>query len=157
MATDMFLILDGIQGESRDSQFPKSIDIRSVTYGMSVPGSPTEPVSGKPSVDQIVVSKTVDSASLPLLRALAEATRVVNGQIVIRRGVTTVTPTAFVLLGIDLHGVHVRGVEVENRSADERPLERVTLAFEHIKWTYTPITPTGAAGTRITYDYRVLA
>jgi type VI protein secretion system component Hcp len=89
MASDMFLVLDGIPGESQDKQFLKTISIGSVTYGMSVPGSPTEPISGKPSVDQIVVSKLVDSASLHLLRALAEARRVDNGRISIRRPTTT--------------------------------------------------------------------
>jgi type VI secretion system secreted protein Hcp len=156
MATDMFLILDGIQGESRDAQYPKSIDIGSVTYGMSASGSWTDPYSGKPpSVDQIVVSKLVDSASLLLLRALAETSRVSRGRILIRTAGTTTKPV--LLLAIDLEGVYVRGVEAENRSADERPSERVTLTFENIVWTYTPVTPTGTPGTPISYKYTVSA
>jgi type VI secretion system secreted protein Hcp len=155
MASDMFLVLDGIPGESQDKQFPKTIDIGSVTYGMSVPGSPTEPISGKPSVDQIVVSKLVDSASLHLLRALAETRRVDNGRISIRRPSTTTTGAPVVFLMIDLGGVYVRGVEVENQNDYERPSERVTLAFERIVWTYTPVSPTGTLGTKITYEYTV--
>ena len=154
MASDMFLELYGIQGEAQDKQFPKSINIRSVTYGMSVPGSPTEPISGKPSVDQIVVSKLVDSASVPLLRALAEPRRVDTGRISIRRAGTSTTPPV-VFLVVDLSGVYVRGVEVENNSADERPSERVTLAFEKIVWTYTPVSSTGTLGTKIVYEYSV--
>jgi type VI secretion system secreted protein Hcp len=151
MATDMFLVLDGIPGESRDKQFLKSIDIGSVTYGMSASGSPTDPVSGKPSVNQIIVSKWVESASLPLLRTLAETRRLETGRILIRR----VGESPSLLLEINLRGVRVRGVEVENRGGDERPSERVTLAFEHIMWTYTPLTATGTPGTKITYEYSV--
>ncbi len=153
MASDMFLELYGIQGEAQDKQFPKSINIRSVTYGMSVPGSPTEPISGKPSVNQIVVSKLVDSASVPLLQALAEAKRLDTGRISIRRPSSTTTPVVFLV--VDLSGVYVRGVEVENTSADERPSERVTLAFEKIVWTYTPVSSTGTLGTKIVYEYSV--
>jgi type VI secretion system secreted protein Hcp len=149
MATNMFLVLDGIPGESQDSQFLKSVEISSLSYGMSVPGSPTDPVGGKVSVDQIVVSKRVDLASLPLLQALAEARPVGTGRISIRRAGPVPPPPPFLV--IDLRGVLVRGVEVQNNSGDEVPSERVTLAFESIVWTYTPV-----KGTPMTYDYRVV-
>jgi type VI secretion system secreted protein Hcp len=149
MATNMFLVLDGIPGESRDSQFLNSVDISSLTYGMSALGSPTDPVSGKPSVDQIIVSKRVDLASLPLLRALAEARTVDTGRISIRR-VTGTSPPPPPFLVIDLRLVRVRGVEVETNSGVDAPSERVTLAFESIIWTYTPI-----KGNPITYEYSV--
>ncbi len=155
MASDMFLELYGIPGEVQDRQFPKSINIGSVTYGMSVPGSPTEPISGKPSVDQIVVSKLVDSASVPLLRALAEPRRLDTGRISFRKPSSTSTTSPVVFLVVDLTGVYVRGVEVENTGADERPSERVTLAFEKIMWTYTPVSSTGTLGTKIVYEYSV--
>jgi type VI secretion system secreted protein Hcp len=153
MATDMFLILPEIPGESYDSEYRKSIDIGSVTYGMSASGSPTDPVSGKPSVDQIVISRWVDSASLPLLRALAEGRRLETGRILIRR----VGEHRYLMLELNLRGVRVRGVEVENGGGDERPSERVTLAFEQVTWIYTPISPTGTLGTKITYQYSPMA
>jgi type VI protein secretion system component Hcp len=56
---------------------------------------------------------------------------------------------------VDLSGVYVRGVEVENQNDYERPSERVTLAFERILWTYTPVSSTGTLGTKITYEYTV--
>jgi type VI secretion system secreted protein Hcp len=152
MASDMFLELYGIRGEVQDKQFPNSIRIGSVTYGMSGSSSPTDPSSGKAMVDQIVVSKVVDSASLPLLQALAEARRLDTGRISIRTAGST-TPVVFLV--IDLGGVHVQGVEVQNTGADDRPSERMTLAFENIMWTYTPISPTGTPGTKITYKYTV--
>jgi hypothetical protein len=65
MATNMILVLDGIPGESQDSQFPKSVEISSLTYGMSVPASLGDPVGGKVSVDQIVVSSGWTSPRCP--------------------------------------------------------------------------------------------
>jgi type VI secretion system secreted protein Hcp len=155
MASDMFLELYGIQGEVQDKQFPRSIRIGSVTYGMSGSFSPIDKMSSKTRVDQIVVSKVVDSASLPLLQALAEAKRLDTGRISIRRPPSDTTSTGVVYLVVDLRGVFVQGVEVVNTSADERPSERVTLGFEDIMWTYTPISPTGTLGTKITYKYTV--
>jgi type VI secretion system secreted protein Hcp len=156
MASDVFLILPGIPGESQDRQFEKSIHIKKFTYGMSASGGLMEPPD-KPSVDQIVVSKWVDSASMPLLRALAEGRRLDSGRILIRHVGATVTPPTPqpLYLAIDLRGVHVRGVEVEHSSEGEVAWERVTLAFERIRWTYTPLSSTGTPLPNIVYEYTV--
>jgi type VI protein secretion system component Hcp len=130
------------------------VEIGSLTYGLSVHGSPTDPVGARPSVDQLVVSKRVDSASLPLLKALAEGTLVRTGRISFRRaGATTSTPPPPFLV-IDPSGVHVRQVEVESNGGDEVS-ERVALAFQQILWTYTSVSPTGTVGTKMTYSYSI--
>jgi type VI protein secretion system component Hcp len=72
-----------------------------------------------------------------------------TGRISIRRAGPTPPPPPFLV--IELSGVHVWGVEVQNNSGDEVPSERVTLTFQSIIWTYTPV-----KGTPITYEYRVV-
>src|SRR5688500_15414803 len=71
MAQDMFLKLDDIKGESTDSAHAGEIDVLSWSWGMSQSGSTHTGQgsgAGKVTVQDISVTKYVDSATPNLLK-----------------------------------------------------------------------------------------
>jgi type VI secretion system secreted protein Hcp len=153
VADQIFMILDGITGESTDKQFPKSVEVLSLSYGAHLPaavgGGGTV---GTPTIDDIVVGKRVDTASLGLLRALLEGIHISTGRIMLRRVVGSAAPVVF--LEVDLTGVSVRAVTSQDASASEAPAEQVSLTFESVTWIYTPVGPTGLPGAKMSYTYK---
>ena len=77
MADDLVLKLDGIEGECKLKDHEKQIDISSVSFGMSLPGS--SPMGGGGGTGRAVFSdvhftKGADTASNKLQKALLEGT-----------------------------------------------------------------------------------
>ena len=73
MAVDMFLKIDGVAGESADAKHKGEIEILSFSWGVSQAStsSPGQWGSGKQSVQDFSISKTVDRASPKLMLACA--------------------------------------------------------------------------------------
>ncbi len=73
MAVDMFLKLDGVNGESKDKTHIKDIDVLSWSWGMSNSGSAHVgggAGSGKVNVQDVSVTKYIDSSSPKLMHSL---------------------------------------------------------------------------------------
>src|SRR5215472_12180825 len=72
MAVDMFLKVDGVQGETKDTKHSKEIDIISWSWGVTNGGSAHQgggAGTGKVNVKDVTVTKYVDSSSPQLLLA----------------------------------------------------------------------------------------
>ncbi|HYZ71955.1 MAG TPA: type VI secretion system tube protein Hcp, partial [Chthoniobacterales bacterium] len=66
MAVDMFLKINGVDGESKDKAHSKQIDVLAWSWGLSNTGSAHVgggAGSGKVNVQDISITKWVDSAS----------------------------------------------------------------------------------------------
>ncbi len=151
MAIDVFLNLAGITGETRDQAFKGATELRSATWGFTLPGTSMGQY-GKPDPDEIVVLKAVDSTSPTLLQALNTTTPIKSGRISIRRaGTTTSTPNPFLI--IDLADVVVRRITAETVSAEDVPAEQVTLEFRQATWTYRRQNPDGTWSTVSSFTY----
>src|SRR5271155_141355 len=77
MAVDMFLKLDGVNGESKDKVHGKEIDVLSWSWGLTNSGSAHVgggAGSGKVNVQDLCVSKYVDSSSPNLMLACCQGT-----------------------------------------------------------------------------------
>ena len=133
MASDIFLNLAGIKGESRDSAFLGTTELHSVNWGFSLSGSISQGF-GKPDSDEIVVSKYVDSTSPLLMKALDSAAPIGTGKISFRKAGAIATPNVFLV--VDLVDVVVRRVTAQSMGADELPSEQVSLDFRQGTWTY---------------------
>jgi type VI secretion system secreted protein Hcp len=73
MAADYYLVIDGIQGESKDAKHPNSIEIDSWSWGGTHPGSArsgTGDSTGKVQMADIHFTKPVDKSSPNLFRYL---------------------------------------------------------------------------------------
>jgi type VI secretion system secreted protein Hcp len=84
MAVDMFLKLDGVSGESKDKAHLKDIDILSWSWGMSNSGT-AQQGSGKVNVQDITISKYIDSSSPKLMLSCCDGTPFVSAQLAVRK------------------------------------------------------------------------
>ena len=91
MAVDMFLKLDGVTGESKDKVHSKEIDVLVWSWGMTNDGSAQiggGAGSGKVNVQDIAITKFVDSSSPQLMLACCKGNPVWLGSARLRwRGV----------------------------------------------------------------------
>ena len=77
MAVDMFLKLNGVDGESQDKAHGKEIDILAWSWGMSNSGSAHVgggAGSGKVSVQDLSVTKYIDSSSAQIMLSCCDGT-----------------------------------------------------------------------------------
>jgi type VI secretion system secreted protein Hcp len=88
MAVDMFLKLDGIKGESKDSKHKDEIHIESFSWGMNQTGAHGTGGgggAGKVSVHDISCTKFVDKSSAGLMLHCASGKHIPSGLITVRK------------------------------------------------------------------------
>ena len=86
-AFDMFLKLQGIDGESLDSKHGKEIDVVAYSFGSFANGSTTnEPAPGSRAVcAPLVIHKLLDRASPKLMEAAVTGVPITTGTLTVRR------------------------------------------------------------------------
>src|SRR5579871_2569069 len=88
MASDMFLMLDGIKGESADDKHKGEIDIESFSWGLAQTGSGqrgTGSGTGKVDIADITIQKFVDKSSPTLALYCANGKHITKGKITVRK------------------------------------------------------------------------
>ena len=107
MAVDMFLKLDGVDGESVDSKYSKWIEILSFSWGISDSGKTTSNTPGKApnarkaQVSDLSITKYLDTSSPKLFEKCCE-------------------------------GAHIGGATLVMRKAGEKPLEFYKIKLEDV-------------------------
>jgi type VI secretion system secreted protein Hcp len=127
MAVDMFLKLDGIKGESKDSKHPDEIHIESFSWGLSQTGAHGAGGgggAGKVSVHDISVTKFLDKASPELMLACCNGKHIKEGLITVRKAGEN--PVEY--LKIKLTDILISGVQDAGHGSDLLT-ENVTLNF----------------------------
>jgi type VI secretion system secreted protein Hcp len=134
MAVDMFLKLDGIKGESKDSKHKDEIHIESFSWGMSQTGTMSVGGgggAGKVSVHDISITKFVDSASAALMLSCCNGKHIKEGLVTVRKAGEK--PLEY--LKITLNDILVSGVQQAGHGSDLLT-ENVTLSFSKFKVNY---------------------
>jgi type VI secretion system secreted protein Hcp len=139
MATDQYMQIDGIKGESTDSQHKDWIEILSYSLAASAPAPGTSGAAAtnqaKPSgPGDIVITKQMDSSS-PKLLALCSSGKHIS-KATIERTANGKPET------IEMSDVLVSNVSPQDGAADrvaaaDVPTETITLNYGKIQWTYT--------------------
>lgn len=138
MAVDMFLKLDGIEGEAVDGTHGKEIAILSFSWGMtqsatthSGPGGG----SGKVNVQDLTVVKRVDKSTPTLLAACATGRHVKKGTLTVRKAGGD---KAVEYIKLDIQDIIVSSVSASaHADSNDELSESVTLNFSYYKYTYT--------------------
>ena len=154
MAIDMFLMLDGIKGESSDSKHKGEIDIESFSWGMAQSGSGhrgSGSGSGKVEVNDISISKYVDKSSPTLMLACANGKHIAKGKITVRKAGEN--PLDY--LTIDLEKILVSNYQTSGANKGDTPTESVTLNFIKMKLEYWTQTDKGAKGENANFSWDV--
>ena len=153
-AINVYLNFPGIPGEVTTANFSQQIELSSLSGGITntVTIGPGGPVTGKPGFTDIVITKTLDSASTPLYLACAQGT-VTKNVVFTMTKVTGVSEIAFYTLTMGTAVVKSVSTSVSGGT----PMETVVLTgTTSIQWSYTPMHSDGTLGTPIVHNWDIV-
>lgn len=166
MPTYIFLKLDGVDGESTDSQYAKQMEILSMQWGVEHAQSPTKSSLGgiggldKPQFTNLTVTKFVDSASPVLMDHLLKGTQLPEAVVTLCRS----GGERQVLAQYTLKNVFITKMDTEANSKSQNneetinrfPTEVIQIAFLSIENTYNKTNPeTGKVEGSITKGWNL--
>jgi len=158
MPTDIFMKINGIQGESRDKGHKDEIDVLTWTWGLSnqvmAPSAGGGAGAGKVKFQDISFTHLVDKASPNLMLSCASGKHIQEARITVRRSDPT-TPQEFLL--IKLQDVMVTGVQSSATRGPEGLMEQVTLNFAKVDFEYKAQKHDGTleAGLHFNWDLKL--
>jgi type VI secretion system secreted protein Hcp len=145
MAVDMFLKIDGCDGESADDSHSDEIDVLAFSWGMTQSGSAHTAGgggSGKVNVQDMSLTKYLDKATTVLMQKCCSGKHFPTAVLVCRKAGDT--PVEY--LKISMEEVLVSSVSEGGGGGEDRQTENISLNFAKVKVEYTPQEGTGAAG-----------
>ena len=147
MAVDMFLKIDGIEGESKDGTHTNEIDILAWSWGMSQ--SATTHMgggggAGKVNVQDLTFTKYVDKSSPELMKACMTGRHITEATLVIRKAGDK--PLEY--MTIKINDIIVSSVSTGGSGGEDRLTENLSLNFSQVDYKYIEQTDTGAEGAK---------
>ena len=138
MAVDMFLKLEGIDGESDDSAHANEIDVLSWSWGMSQ--SATMHMgkgggSGKCSIQDLTITKYVDASTPNLIKFCCKGEHIGEATLVVRKAAGD-QPLEYIKL--TMNQVVVASISTGGSGSEDRITESVTLNFGKFGYEYVP-------------------
>jgi type VI secretion system secreted protein Hcp len=143
MAVDMFLELDGVQGESQDKQFKNKIDIYSFSIGASNAGHGHYgggSGAGKAQITDMSIGKLVDKSSATLWKFCYQGKHIATGTVHIRKAAGE-NPLEY--LKYEMDEVFISSVNTSDSAGGGIANESISLNFSKIKMTYQMQSDTG--------------
>lgn len=151
MAVDIFLKIEGIDGESTDDAHDKWIELESCNQGVSQPVSAASATGGRTGgradFEHLRITKTVDAATPDLCIACCSGKHIPKVEVEF----CLATEDKHKFLKFELENVIVSSISSGGSGGEygTKPQETVTFAFGKIKWEYTPIDDTGKPGAAV--------
>jgi type VI secretion system secreted protein Hcp len=152
MASDIFVKIGNIPGESFDARHKDEIEVISFTWGLSLAARVTTEsggASGKPTIRELSFVHAIDKATPKLLHACAAGTHLPDATITHRRAGGQQQE----FLIVRLSDVQITSVS-QGGGSDQSATETVSLAFGTIDFEYRSQKADGSldAGDHFTYD-----
>lgn len=154
MATDVFLVLEGVTGESKDSAHAEAIELLAWSFGASQAGTMHEGGgggAGKAMFQDLSVTKYVDSSSPTLWKFLAKGNHFATGKLIQRKA----GGTQLEYLIIEMKKVLLSSISTGGSGGEERLSENVSLNFEEFKLSYVPQKDDGTGGAAIEFGWNI--
>jgi type VI secretion system secreted protein Hcp len=154
MSADMFLKIEGIQGESVDSVHADEIDVLAWSWGMSQSGTMHVAAgggSGKVAVQDLSITKYVDSASPNMMQKCCTGEHYPSAILTIRKA--GADPLEYLV--ITMTGVLVTSISAGGSGGEDKLTENVTLNFAEFESVYTPQAADGSGGAAIDVAYNI--
>jgi type VI secretion system secreted protein Hcp len=148
MAVDMFMKIDGADGESTDDNHKKWCEVSSINHGVSQPTTGASGTGGRTggraNFDPFTVVKTIDKATPDLNIKCAKGEHIPKVEIEL----CLATGDKHTFMKYTMENVIVSSVFPGAANSDEtKPTETVSFAYGKLKWEYTPIEHTGKPGS----------
>lgn len=153
-ASDMFLKIEGIEGESLDSVHAGEIDVLAWSWGMTNSGSMHVGEgggTGEPSFQDISVTKYVDKTTPNLVQKLATGEHYPSAILTVR----TAGAKPVEYLVITLTDVLVTSISTGGNGAEDRVTEEITLNFKAFELVYKPQQADGSGGAAVDVAYDI--
>lgn len=155
MVANIFLEVDGVEGESVVEGFVGKIDIVSWNWGMSQPATFQTGSGGgssKPNVQDLSLTKYLDKATTPMMQKLCKGTHFEKAKLTVRK-VTGDTPLDYLV--IEMRKVIMSSYSTgAGMGSDDRIMENLTLNFASFTMTYKTQGDDGveSGSVPVTYD-----
>ncbi|SEJ77071.1 MULTISPECIES: type VI secretion system tube protein Hcp [unclassified Achromobacter] len=155
MAHDIFLKIDGIEGEAEDATHKNEIEVLSWSWGVSQQSNMhmgSGGGAGKATVDDLAFEHYIDRATPNLVQYCLLGKHIKQAQLVVRK--SGGNPLEY--LKLTMNDVMVTRVNPEGVATDEsRPRERVSLSFSSMKQEYILQNAQGGSGGAVTATFDI--
>jgi type VI secretion system secreted protein Hcp len=154
MAVDMFLKVEGADGESQDDAHAGEIDVLAYSFGASNTGTAHiggGAGAGKVSVQDLNITKYIDKATPNLILFCANGKHIPECLLTVRKaGESPLEYVKLTLTDCLITAVHAGGSQGEDRLT-----ENVTINFAEFKYEYTPQKADGSGDAPVTVGWNV--
>lgn len=144
-AVDMFLKLDGIDGESADKAHKGEIDVLAWSWGASANASARGNSAGCVNVQDISFTKFVDKASPKLMEKIATGRVIPKAKLTVRKA----GDSASEYIVLEMSNLFVTSISMGGSGGEDRLTENVSMNFASMKFTYTPQDEQGKPGNPV--------
>lgn len=154
MSQDIFLKINGIDGESLDTAHKNEIEVLSWNWGMTQESNMhmgSGGGAGKATVEDLTFEHYTDRASPNLMKYCLTGKHVSEATLTIRKAGGT--PLEY--LKITMTDVIISKVHPSGSSAEERIREHVGLSFSKVKQEYIVQNQQGGSGGAVTAAYDI--
>ncbi len=154
MAFDMFLELEGIKGEARDTTHKDKIEILAYSCGVSQSGtthSGSGGGAGKASFQDISITKYLDKSSPVLLGNCSTGKHIASGKVIVRKAGDK--PLEYLVF--EMKEILVSSVSCGASGGEDRLTENVTLNFAEFKVIYTPQKADGSGDAAVEFGFNI--
>ncbi|MFT6907443.1 MAG: type VI secretion system secreted protein Hcp [Oleiphilaceae bacterium] len=156
MSVDMFLKLEGIEGESQDAKHGKEIDVLAWSWGLSQSGTTHIGAgggAGKVNVQDISITKYLDKSTTNLMNYCATGKHIKEAKLVVRKA--GASPLEYVI--ITMTDVLVSSISTGGSGGEDRLTENLALNFGAFKVEYTPQKEDGSGDAKLETGFDIAA
>ena len=157
MSGDMFLKIEGIDGESIDDRHPGEIDITSWTFGMVQSGTThvaTGSGGGKVSVQDMHFTKLCDKSTPALMKHCCDGKHIPSATVTMRKAGGD-DPVDYMV--VKLKDIIVSSYQMSGSGGGDAVHDSFSLNFRQYEATYTQQEATGVAGAATSQGWDMAA
>ncbi|WP_027519141.1 type VI secretion system tube protein Hcp [Bradyrhizobium sp. WSM1417] len=154
-STNMYLKLDGIDGESLDQDHQDWIEVESLSWGVSNPASFSIAQGGQATqadVSSFNIAKHMDKASVNLFKASNTGKHIASGNL---ECLKLDGDSRVVFFKVDFTDLVVTSVQWSGSGSDQALHEMVSFAFSEFKQSYKLQQDAGAAGGSTDFGFNI--
>jgi type VI secretion system secreted protein Hcp len=143
---DIFLKIEGVDGESMDKAHPNWIEIESWSFGVSQGASALKPRAEKPSFQDVAVVKTIDKATPVLFLKCCNGEHFPEATLSMRRAAAEPGGTQEDYFVIKMTDCLVSSFGPSATEGDPQPTEQVSFNFAKVEFSYAEQSAGGTGG-----------
>lgn len=151
-ASDYFLKIEGVEGESKDRTHGGQLELESWSFGASQTSSTSAGGTGKVSFQDFHFTKKTDKSSPKLAQALVSGEHIPTIELTVRKAGDT--PLEYIKIKLSDCLVSSYSVTGGSTAGEDKPVESISFNFAKIEFEYTEQKADGSAGatTRMGWD-----